>query len=73
MLLSNLLAGIPSWVLDSAILLARVNLFLQGDHSVGQSMGGHADSSQDVLLEEVNLIGQGRDMGELKRSRFFTP
>jgi hypothetical protein len=36
-------------------------------------VGGHADSSQATLFQEINLVGQGRDMGEFKRSRFFTP
>jgi hypothetical protein len=36
-------------------------------------VGGHRDSSQATLLQEVNLVGQGHDMGEFKRSRFFTP
>jgi hypothetical protein len=72
MLWSNPLTGLPSWVLDSAILLAQVNLFLQGDGSVGQPISGHANFSQTVLLQEVNHGGQGLDMGEFKRSRFFT-
>jgi hypothetical protein len=45
MIWSNLLAGLPSWVLDSAVLLAQMNLFLQRDDSAGQPMGGHIDSS----------------------------
>jgi hypothetical protein len=36
-------------------------------------MGGQADSSQAALFQEINLVGQSRDMGEFKRSRFFTP
>jgi hypothetical protein len=40
---------------------------------VGYPVGGHADSSQATLFQEINLVGQGRDMGEFKRSRFFTP
>jgi hypothetical protein len=73
MLQSNLLTGLLSRVLESAILPARVNLFLQRDDSVGQPVGGHADSSQVTLFQEINLIGQGHDMREFKRSRFFTP
>jgi hypothetical protein len=26
-----------------------------------------------MLFQEINLVGQGHDMGEFKRSRFFTP
>jgi hypothetical protein len=59
--------------MDSAVLSARVNLFLQRDDLVGQPVGGHIDSSQATFLQEVSLVGQGRDMGEFKRSRFFTP
>jgi hypothetical protein len=36
-------------------------------------MGGHADCSQVTLFQKINLVGQGRDIGEFKRSRFFTP
>jgi hypothetical protein len=50
-----------------------VNLFFQRDDPVGQPMGGHIDSSQTALFQEINLVGQGHDMGELKTSRFFTP
>jgi hypothetical protein len=35
-------------------------------------VGGHADSSQATLFQEINLVGQSHDMGELKRARFFT-
>jgi hypothetical protein len=73
MLQSNLLAGLLSRVLDSAVLPAQVTLFLQRDDSVGQPVGGHADSSLVTLLHKVNLVGQGRDMGEFERSWFFTP
>jgi hypothetical protein len=47
-------------------------MFLQRDNSTGLPVGGHADSSQAALLQEVNLVGQGDDMGEFERSRFFT-
>jgi hypothetical protein len=43
------------------------------DDSVGQPVGFHTNSNQATLLQEVNLVGQGRDMGEFERSRFFTP
>jgi hypothetical protein len=73
MLRSNLLAGFLSWVFNSVVLLAWVNLFLQRDDSAGQPVGSHADSSQAMLLQEIYLAGHGRDMGEFNRSRLFTP
>jgi hypothetical protein len=73
MLWSNLLAGLPGWVLDSTVLPSWVNLFLQRNDSVSQTVGGHIDSSQAMLFQEINLVGQGCDMGEFKRSRLFTP
>jgi hypothetical protein len=72
MLLSNLLVGFLSGVFDSAVLPARVNLLLQRDDSTGQPVGDHTDSSQAALCQEVNLVSQGYDMGEFKRSRLFT-
>jgi hypothetical protein len=36
-------------------------------------VGGHTDSSQAALFQEINLVGQGRDMGEFTRGRFFIP
>jgi hypothetical protein len=59
--------------LESAVLLARVNLLFQRDDSAGQPMGGHTDSSQAAHFQEINFVGQGHAMGEFKRSRFFTP
>jgi hypothetical protein len=41
----NLFVGFLSWVLESTVFPARVNLFLQRDDSMGQPMSGHADSS----------------------------
>jgi hypothetical protein len=73
MLQNILLAGLLSRVLESAILPTWVNLFLQRDDSACQSVGGHADSSQAMLFQEINLVSQGCDMVEFKRSRFFTP
>jgi hypothetical protein len=73
MLRSNLLAGLLSQVLESAVFPVWVNLFLQRDDSTVQTVGGHADSSQAMLFQEIDLVGQGRDMGELKWGRFFTP
>jgi hypothetical protein len=36
-------------------------------------MGSHVDSSQTMLFQEIDFVGQVRDKGEFKRSRFFTP
>jgi hypothetical protein len=57
MLQSNLHIGFPSGIFDSAVLPARVNLLLQRDHSVGQPVDGHTDTSQAMLFQEVNLVG----------------
>jgi hypothetical protein len=59
--------------LGPVVLPAWVNLLLQREDSVGQSVGGHADCSQATLFQEINLVGQSHDMGEFKRGRFFTP
>jgi hypothetical protein len=45
MLQSDLVASLPSRILDPAVLPARVNLLLQKADSVSQPVGGHADSS----------------------------
>jgi hypothetical protein len=70
---SNLVVGFSSRVLESAVLPAQVNLLFYWDNSAGQPMGGHANSCQATLFQEINFVGQGHDMGEFKRSRFFTP
>jgi hypothetical protein len=57
MLWSNLHIGFLSGVFDSTVLPARVNLLLQRDNSACQPVGGHTDSSQAVLFQEVNLVG----------------
>jgi hypothetical protein len=69
MLQSNLVASFLSQVLESTVLPARVNLLFWRDDSVGQPVGGHTDPSQATLFQEINLVGQGRNMGEFKRSR----
>jgi hypothetical protein len=46
----DLRIGLLSWILNSAIFPTRVNLFLQRDNSVGQLMGGHANSYQAALF-----------------------
>jgi hypothetical protein len=40
----NLFNGFSSWILGSVIFPPWVDLFLQGNNLVGQSMGGDADS-----------------------------
>jgi hypothetical protein len=50
-----------------------MNLLFQREDSAGQPLGGHTDSSQATLLQEINFVGQSRDMGEFKGGRFFTP
>jgi hypothetical protein len=50
-----------------------VNLIFKRDDSTGQPMGSHTDSSRATYFQEIHFVGQGHDMGEIKRSRFFTP
>jgi hypothetical protein len=57
MLWSNLHVGFPSGVFDSVVLPARVNLLLQRDDFAGQPVGGHKDSSQATLFQEINIVG----------------
>jgi hypothetical protein len=70
---SYIFSGLPSQVLGSTILPARMDLFLQWLDSVGQPMGVHVDSRQAFLLQEIDLVSQGSDLGELEWSRFFAP
>jgi hypothetical protein len=58
--------------LGPVVLPAWVNLLLQREDSVGQSVGGHTDSSQAALFQEINFVGQCCDMGEFERSTLFT-
>jgi hypothetical protein len=51
----------------------RVDMFLQGDDSVGQPMGGYADSCQAVLFQGINFVGQSSDVREFDWSGLFTP
>jgi hypothetical protein len=50
MLWSDLVASLPSWVLEPALLPAWVNLLFQREDPAGQPVGSHADSSQVVLF-----------------------
>jgi hypothetical protein len=70
---SNLLAGFLSQVLESVVFPPWVDLFLQREDSVGQPMGGHADSSQASLFQVVDFVGQSCNMGEFEWGGFFTP
>jgi hypothetical protein len=51
----------------------RMDLFLQGDDSVGQPMNGYAYSYQTVPFQGVNIVSQSSDMREFKRRGFFAP
>jgi hypothetical protein len=70
---SYIFLGPPSQVLGSAVLPAWMDLFLQWLDLVGQPMGGHADSCQAFLLQEIDLVGHGGDLGELEKSWFSAP
>jgi hypothetical protein len=50
-----------------------VNLLFQREDSASQPVGDHTDSSQATLFQEINLVDQSHDVGEIKRGRFFTP
>jgi hypothetical protein len=65
--------GLSSRVLESTILPTRMDLFLQRLDLAGQAMCSHIDSSQAFLLQEVDLVGQVCNSGELGWSRLFTP
>jgi hypothetical protein len=54
---SNLLSSLLSLILASAIFPTQVDLFLQGDDSTGQPMGGHIASYQAAFLQGIDLVG----------------
>jgi hypothetical protein len=56
MLQSGLVTCLPSQILDSAVFLARVSLLLQREDSMGQPVGGHADSSEAVPFKRFILL-----------------
>jgi hypothetical protein len=68
-----LFIGLPSRVLGSAVLPARMDLFLQRLDSAGQPMCGHANSCQAIFLQGVDIVSQGNNLWELEWSRLFTP
>jgi hypothetical protein len=70
---SNLLTGFPSWVLESAVFPARVDLFLNRKDSAGQPMGGHADSCQALLFQVVDFVGQSCYLREFELGGLFSP
>jgi hypothetical protein len=53
---SYIFLGLLSQVSGSVVLPARKDLFLQWLDSAGQLMGGHADSSQAFVLQEIDLV-----------------
>jgi hypothetical protein len=53
---SYLFLGFPSRVLESTILPAQMDLFLQRLDSADQPMGGHAHAGQALLFQEVDLV-----------------
>jgi hypothetical protein len=42
--------------MESAILLARMNVFFQRLDSAGQPMGGHAHACHAFLFQAVDLV-----------------
>jgi hypothetical protein len=70
---SYIFSSLPSRVLESTVLPAWMNLFLQRLDSMGQPMGGHADSCQAFLLQKIDQVGQGSDLGEHEWSWFIAP
>jgi hypothetical protein len=59
--------------LESAVLVARVEMLLQWLDLVGQPMCSHTDSHQAFILQNADLVIQGSNLGELKWSRLFAP
>jgi hypothetical protein len=67
------LIGFPSRILDNTIFPTWVDLFLQGNDSVDQPMGGYTNSGQTTLFQGVNFVSHGSDMREFERCGFFSP
>jgi hypothetical protein len=70
---SNLLTGFLSQVLEPAVFLTRVDLFLQRKDFAGQPMGGHTDSCQALLFQVVDFVGQSCYLREFEWGGLFTP
>jgi hypothetical protein len=62
-----------SWVLDSNVLPAQMNLLLQWLHSTGQPMGGHAYTYQAFPFQEIDLVDQGSHLRGFQWSGLFAP
>jgi hypothetical protein len=67
------LTSLLSRVLEATILLAPVDLLLQGLDLAGYPMGSHIDSYQTLPLQDIYLVGQGSHLGEFEWSWLFTP
>jgi hypothetical protein len=70
---SYIFVGLPSRVLVFVVLPTQMDLFLQGLHSTGQPMSGHADSHQALFFQEVDPIFQGYYLWEIEWSQLFAP
>jgi hypothetical protein len=71
---SYILTSFLSQVLESAVLLVRMDLLLQGLDSMGHPINGHVDSCQAFFFfQAVDLVGQGYHLRELEWSQLFTP
>jgi hypothetical protein len=68
----NLLTGFLSQVLESAVFPTWVDLFLQRKDSTGKPMGSHGDSSQALLFQLVNFVGQSCYLREFEWGGVFT-
>jgi hypothetical protein len=71
--LESFFLGLPSRVLESAILPAQMNLFYQRLDSAGPPMGGHTHAYQAFLFQEVDLVDQGSNLRSFEWSMLFTP
>jgi hypothetical protein len=61
------------WVIVDRFTKVANFIPIKTTYSAGQSVGGHADSSQVMFFQETNLVCQSRDMREFKMGQFFTP
>jgi hypothetical protein len=59
--------------LESTVLPARMNLFLQWLDSAGQPMRSHTYASQAFLFQKIDLIDQASHLRSFKQSGFLTP
>jgi hypothetical protein len=69
----NILTRFPGRVLESTVFSTWMDLFLQWEDSVSQPMGGHIDSSEALLFQVIDFVGQSSKLGEFKLGRYFTP